>query len=65
MRIGDWREIVEQMPADTPVIFCSTVEKPLQEGDYCDGLRVSASRMWLGCPEGWSPCVLVELGEAF
>jgi len=64
MKLEDWKRVVKEMPADTPVIFYQTAEKPLTEGGYCDGLRVAPSRMWEG-HRGWVPCVLVELGQGF
>lgn len=64
MTLRDWQEVLQKMPADTPVIFFVTSQKPPRSGDYCEGRRVFPSRMWEG-HSGWSPCVLVELGEAF
>ncbi|MBQ9860599.1 MAG: hypothetical protein IJO76_08020 [Clostridia bacterium] len=64
MVLRDWRAVLQEMPADTPVIFCVTAENAPHFGDYCVGRRVFPSRMWEG-KEGWKPCVLVELGEAF
>lgn len=64
MQLKDWRQMLEQLPEDTPVVFYQGADVALQSGEYCGGVRVSPSRMWEGQPVGWVACVLVELGEA-
>ena len=64
MKISEWRQVLDNLPADTPVIFCLTAQNGLLPGEYCDGQRVFPSRIWEGA-EGWKPCVMVELGEKF
>ena len=62
--LGDWQRLAQEMPPDTPVIFRYDGQGSMENEDYCDGLRVSASHMWEG-HSGWVPCVLVVLGERF
>ena len=64
MCLKEWNRLLGQLPEDTPVIFYQSAEKPLLSGTYCDGIDVTASRMWEG-KRGWVPCVVVTLGEAF
>ena len=62
--LGDWQRLAQDLPPDTPVIFRYDGQGSMEEGDYCDGLRVTPSQMWEG-HTGWVPCVLVVLGERF
>lgn len=62
--LGEWQRLAQEMPPDTPILFRYDGRQPMENGRYCDGLRVVPSRMWEG-HTGWSPCILVELGESF
>ncbi len=63
MKLRDWDKLLRSLPPETPVVFYRAGGRPLEAGDYCDGRSVAPSAVWEG--EGWSPCVLVELGETF
>ena len=62
MIVGDIHKITSAISPDTPVIFYNSNASPLPSDNYCDGLSIRASQMWVG-REGWVPCVLVELGQ--
>ena len=64
MVVGDIQKITASLSPDTPVIFYNSCTEPLSEDTYCDGVAVYSSRMWDG-PNGWTPCLTVELGQAF
>lgn len=64
MVVGDINKITASLSPDTPVIFYNSAAEPLSEDAYCDGVAVYPSRMWIG-REGWTPCLTVELGQAF
>ena len=62
--LGDWQRLAQDIPPETPVIFRYDGQRPMYDNDYCDGLQVGPSQMWVG-HDGWQPCILVTLGEAF
>jgi hypothetical protein len=62
--LGDWQRLAQEMPPDTPILFRYDGNKPMENEEYCDGLRAYPSHFWDGY-DGWKPCVLVELGECF
>ena len=64
MVLGDWQRLAQEMPPDTPVLFRYDGNKPMENEEYCDGLRAYPAHMWEG-HSGWTPCILVELGECF
>ena len=64
MVLGEWQGLVQRLDAQTPVIFRLQGDQPLSPDGYCEGLSVTPSRMW-DRKQGWQPCLLVELGDAF
>ena len=64
MVLGDWQRLAQEIPPETPVIFRYDGRRPMESEEYCDGLQVKPSQMWVG-RDGWQPCILVTLGESF
>ncbi len=62
MILDDFTQVTDGLPPDTPVVFCNATRQPLDPDEYCDGVAVFPSKIW-SYPEGWVPCVTVELGD--
>ncbi len=62
MVVGDWRSITDQVSPDMPVIFYRAEAGAPPEEGYHEGKRVELSRQW-SPQEGWTPCVVVVIGN--